>query len=61
MKITILTFIVILSFLIGLGNCQFAKGLPKFLGNNIGDYVPKDYSKYWNQITLGWLSKWRHV
>ncbi len=31
--------------------CQIAKSQTKFIGNVIGTYIPKDFLKYWNQVT----------
>ena len=38
-----------------------ASGEMKFLGNVIAGYIPSDYTKYWNQITMENAGKWDAV
>ena len=41
--------------------CQSASNHSKFLGNIIGTYIPKDFTKYWDQVTPENAGKWGMV
>jgi len=38
--------------------CQPANHQSKFLGNVVGNYIPSDFDKYWNQVTPENAGKW---
>ena len=38
-----------------------AKGQSKFLGNVIGNFIPKNFNSYWNQVTPENAGKWGNV
>lgn len=56
MVIYLIIVITILSF--SESFCQIARNRSKFLGNIIGNSIPVDYAKYWNQVTPKNSGKW---
>ena len=57
----LITGIVIFIFLSGQSFSQIAKGQSKFLGNIIENPIPKDFAKYWDQVTPENAGKWSRV
>ncbi len=56
-----LTGLLITTFIQSSSFGQIAKGQSKFLGNIIENPVPKDFAKYWDQVTPENAAKWSRV
>jgi endo-1,4-beta-xylanase len=54
-------FLCVLLFLPGQAPCQNENNESKFIGNIIGEYIPRDFGKFWDQVTPENAGKWGRV
>lgn len=60
-RIFIFGFLCTLLVLPTLSFCQSGPSGSKFLGNIVGNYVPSDFGKFWNQVTPENAGKWGYI